>query len=168
MKKIIVVLLLSLFAATVVSAKGKTIQFSLVLTQEEAQKTAHKKYLFANKPGKKAEEILVNKDAFLTNADISAFKITKKEDARNKILPVLNILFTDQGSQKLAEITTANTKRQIAIIVDNEVYETVFILFPLVKGYTQITSWKIDTNEKAASLVKDLGFDPAFRAKPEK
>ena len=158
MKRITIAIILLLAGAIFSYATTKEIQFRLVLTEEEAKTVTNQKYEFVPKQDQKPESILIGKDVFLTNKDIQGIAILKDYLDPAKNYPLLDIAFTKEGSLKLKEVTEKNLRKQLAILVDNEILMVPYIVFPLKSGHIKIKSWKIPTNEAAKNFVKDLGF----------
>ena len=147
-----------------VSAKTKYVEFRKVLTQEEAKTDKTKtKYSFVPNRSQKPKEVFVDGDALLTSADIDRIVIIRKEQNIYQGLPIVDMIFTARGADKLSRITSDNIRRELAILVDGELFSTPFIVHPLTHGHYLLTNWKIATNQQAEQFAKDLGFTPAFK-----
>ena len=163
MKKIAIVMITLLITAYCVSpalAKGKNIQFQMILPQDS--KATGVKYKFVSKKGQSGEDLMVGKDVLFSNDDIDTIIITAKDENALSNFPLIDIRFKQEAALKLKELTTKNTKERLAIIVDKEIITAPFILFPLTRGRIQFSTWKIPTNEEAQKFVSALGFNPVF------
>ena len=158
MKKVLLVIALTVLMAAPSFAKTKEIQFKLVLSAEEAKSAANKKYKVQIREDQEPQNVHVGKEALLTNTDIASIVIRPDADKLTRKYPVLDIIFTPEGSEKLKDVTTKYLQKRIAILIDGEVLGTPYMVYPLTKGHLLLSSWKINTPEAAEKLIKDLGF----------
>ena len=163
MALIVAFLLVSIMSVTPSFAKAKSIQFSLVLSDEEAKSMANKKYSYIAHEGQGSKNIFVSKEPLLTNADIESMIVIKKEDSQRKEYPVVDFVFTKEGSEKLAKITEKYLRKSIAIIAGDQILTTPYIVYPLTKGHLMISSWRIKTDDAAKNFVTESGFTPVFK-----
>ena len=156
-------LVLTFLPATFSFAKAKTIQFRLVLSKEEAKSIPNKKYSYIAHKGQASKEVLVSKEVLLSREDIDSMVVIKKEDSRYKDFPEIDVVFTKEGSAKLAKVTEQNLRKSIAIVVDDQIFSAPYIVYPVVKGHFLISNWKVDTDEAAKNFVSGLGFTPTVK-----
>jgi len=139
-------------------AETKNIQFSLVLSEEETKTTLHKPYSFMAHKDEKPKDIFVSEEVLLSRDDIESMSVIKKEDSPSKYYPAIDIVFKKKGSDKLLAISRHHLRKNLAIIVGDQVLSTPYILYPLKKGHVLVSTWKIDTNDAAEKFIRDLGF----------
>ncbi len=163
MKKIVLAALFLFIATTFVFAKTKDLQFRAVFSEEDSKKNPSQKYSFVPNPSLPVENIFVGNEVLLSLKDVQTIEIIRKEKSYLKKYPMINILFNAQGAVKLKEATAKHLKRRLAVVVGSEVFVAPYIVYPLSMGYIQLSSWKVDTDEKAADFVKELGFEPVFK-----
>ena len=80
--------------------------------------------------------IYVSPHALLTNTDIAA--ATAEFDSQTGV-PIVRLVFTEEGGRKLEEVTTARVGRMIAIVVEGRLMSAPRIMEPISAGEAVIT-----------------------------
>lgn len=163
-----ILMVFGLLSSAAALDKAKDIQFRRVLTADEVKSVLNDKYSFVAKSGDKPKEVFVDKKVLLSSADIAKILVVKKADNPTKPVPMLDIAFTDTGAKKLEQVTTENKTKELAIVVGTELFSTPYIVYPLKKGHFLMSNWKLDTDEKAADFVKEIGFTPVYQESGKK
>jgi preprotein translocase subunit SecD len=102
--------------------------------------------------------ILLKKETVLTGALLSEAKVTLDTQFST---PHVSIAFNPEGAKRFEEITAANVKKRMAIILDNTVYSAPVIQERIAGGNAQITgSYGMD-EAKDLSIVLKAGALPA-------
>ncbi|MBI5639085.1 MAG: protein translocase subunit SecD [Nitrospirae bacterium] len=102
--------------------------------------------------------ILVKKQAALTGNLLSEAKVSL--DSRFSE-PYVSISFNTEGAKLFEEVTRANTKKRLAIILDNTIYSAPVIQEPIAGGSAQITGSFGMEEAKDLSIVLKAGALPA-------
>ncbi|MBI5076691.1 MAG: protein translocase subunit SecD [Nitrospirae bacterium] len=102
--------------------------------------------------------ILVKKDAMLTGALLSEAKVTLDTQFST---PHVSITFNPEGAKRFEEVTGANVKKRLAIILDNTVYSAPVIQEKIGGGSAQITGSYGMEEAKDLSIVLKAGALPA-------
>jgi preprotein translocase subunit SecD len=102
--------------------------------------------------------ILLKKETVLTGALLSEARVTLDTQFST---PHVSITFNPEGAKRFEEITAANVKKRLAIILDNTVYSAPVIQERIAGGNAQITgSYGMD-EAKDLSIVLKAGALPA-------
>jgi len=152
-KKIFLLIGLVLILSVYSCAQKENLQFRLVLTSQEAETTAHDKYLYKIHKDRLPEELLVAKEVLLSDS-IDKIIIWTKPDS----FPIITIKLTKRGKNKLEEITKQQLKRRIALIFENKVLIAPKIMEPIESGQIQIVTWQIKNEQEAKDFAKKLGL----------
>ena len=102
--------------------------------------------------------ILVKKDAMLTGALLSEAKVTLDTQFST---PHVSINFNPEGAKRFEEVTGANVKKRLAIVLDNTVYSAPVIQEKIAGGSAQITGSYGMEEAKDLSIVLKAGALPA-------
>ncbi|MEJ2696868.1 MAG: protein translocase subunit SecD [Candidatus Sulfobium sp.] len=102
--------------------------------------------------------ILLKKDAVLTGDSLSEAKVSL--DSRFGE-PYVSISFNAEGAKRFEEITGANVKKRLAIILDNNVYSAPVIQEKISGGSAQITGNFTMDEAKDLAIVLRAGALPA-------
>ena len=102
--------------------------------------------------------ILLKKETVLTGALLSEAKVTLDSQFST---PHVSIAFNPEGAKRFEEITAANTKKRLAIILDNTVYSAPVIQERIAGGSAQITGSFSMEEAKDLSIVLKAGALPA-------
>ncbi len=102
--------------------------------------------------------ILLKKDAVLTGDSLSEAKVSL--DSRFGE-PYVSISFNAEGAKRFEEITGANVKKRLAIILDNNVYSAPVIQEKISGGSAQITGNFSMEEAKDLAIVLRAGALPA-------
>ena len=189
MKKVVIALLSFSLVATLSYAETKSLQFRLVLSQEEAESVPHDVYSFKLNKSKPVKEVFVGKEVVLSNEDIKelyiiraqnrykqypeAYKTITKDGIKTVGVgregrkgwyesPEIRIVFTPQGAKKLEEFSKKNTQKSCAVVFDGKLLCMPMMMFPLTAGKIGIESVDIPNDEIATDMVKQLGFEPKY------
>lgn len=148
---------------TVVSpALGADIRFCRVVLESERASMAAQKYVFSPGNGQPTREVWVAQTPDLTQADIKSVAIIKREDAPAKEHPIIDIYFSPSGAEKLLKLSQDNLRREIAILVSDQIWQLPYVVYPLKQGLIRLFSKQVDTDDKAAKFVESIGFSPIF------
>jgi preprotein translocase subunit SecD len=102
--------------------------------------------------------VLLKKETVLTGALLSEARVTLDTQFST---PHVSITFNPEGAKRFEEITAANVKKRLAIILDNTVYSAPVIQERIGGGSAQITgSYGMD-EAKDLSIVLKAGALPA-------
>ena len=102
--------------------------------------------------------LLIKKEALLTGALLSEAKVTLDTQFST---PHVSIAFNPEGARRFEEVTGANVKKRLAIILDNTVYSAPVIQEKIGGGNAQISgSFGMD-EAKDLSIVLKAGALPA-------
>ena len=151
-----------LLLAGVSWAKTGNLQFRWVMTDDEAKQMAHDTYAFHARPDQKSQDFLVGKEILLTASDIESILITRQVDAKAPY-PRLDIFFNKDGAAKLKALTKDNLRKEIAIVWDDALLSAPYIIHPINTGHIMLSSWKLDTDQKAEAFVKELGLAVKYK-----
>ena len=102
--------------------------------------------------------ILLKKEAVLTGDSLSEAKVSL--DSRFGE-PYVSIAFNAEGAKRFEEITGANVKKRLAIILDNNVYSAPVIQEKIAGGSAQITGNFTMDEAKDLAIVLRAGALPA-------
>lgn len=102
--------------------------------------------------------ILVKKDAMLTGALLTEAKVTLDTQFST---PHVSITFNPEGAKRFEEVTGANVKKRLAIVLDNTVYSAPVIQERIGGGSAQITGSYGMEEAKDLSIVLKAGALPA-------
>lgn len=102
--------------------------------------------------------ILVRKEAMLTGALLSEAKVTLDNQFGT---PHVSITFNPEGAKRFDEVTGANVKKRLAIVLDNTVYSAPVIQERIGGGSAQITGSYGMEEAKDLSIVLKAGALPA-------
>jgi preprotein translocase subunit SecD len=102
--------------------------------------------------------ILVKKDAMLTGALLTEAKVTLDTQFST---PHVSITFNPEGAKRFEEVTGANVKKRLAIVLDNTVYSAPVIQERIGGGNAQITGSYGMEEAKDLSIVLKAGALPA-------
>ena len=102
--------------------------------------------------------ILLKKEAVLTGDSLSEAKVSL--DSRFGE-PYVSISFNAEGAKRFEEITGANVKKRLAIILDNNVYSAPVIQEKIAGGSAQITGNFTMDEAKDLAIVLRAGALPA-------
>ncbi|MBN1288922.1 MAG: protein translocase subunit SecD [Actinobacteria bacterium] len=75
-------------------------------------------------------------------------------------VPLVNFTLTGEGKTKFGEITTANSQKQLAIVLDYEVESAPNINEPITEGKGEITGTFTEKEAKDLSIVLNTGALP--------
>jgi len=98
--------------------------------------------------------ILVKKEAMLTGALLSDAKVTLDNQFGT---PHVSITFNPEGAKRFEEVTGANVKKRLAIILDNTVYSAPVIQEKIGGGSAQITGSYGMEEAKDLSIILKAG-----------
>ncbi len=134
-----------------------------ILTQFADKIPADSQILFEKKVNKETGAvskfpILVKKEAMLTGALLSEAKVTLDTQFST---PHVSITFNPEGAKRFEEVTGANVKKRLAIILDNTVYSAPVIQEKIGGGSAQITGNYGMEEAKDLSIVLKAGALPA-------
>ncbi|MBI5632966.1 MAG: protein translocase subunit SecD [Nitrospirae bacterium] len=102
--------------------------------------------------------ILVRKDAMLTGALLSEAKVTLDTQFST---PYVSITFNPEGAKRFEEVTGANVKKRLAIVLDDTVYSAPVIQERIGGGSAQITGSYGMEEAKDLVIVLKAGALPA-------
>jgi preprotein translocase subunit SecD len=102
--------------------------------------------------------ILLRKETMLTGALLSEAKVTLDSQFST---PHVSITFNPEGAKRFEEVTGANVKKRLAIILDNTVYSAPVIQEKIGGGSAQITGSYGMEEAKDLSIVLKAGALPA-------
>ncbi len=134
-----------------------------ILSQFADKVPADSQILFEKKVNKETGAvtkfpILVKKDAMLTGALLSEAKVTLDTQFST---PHVSITFNPEGAKRFEEVTGANVKKRLAIVLDNTVYSAPVIQEKIGGGSAQITGSYGMEEAKDLSIVLKAGALPA-------
>lgn len=98
--------------------------------------------------------LLVKKEALLTGALLSEAKVTLDTQFST---PHVSIAFNPEGAKRFEEVTAANVKKRLAIVLDNTVYSAPVIQEKIAGGNAQITGNYGMEEAKDLSIVLKAG-----------
>jgi preprotein translocase subunit SecD len=102
--------------------------------------------------------VLLKKETVLTGALLSEARVTLDTQFST---PHVSITFNPEGAKRFEEITAANVKKRLAIILDNTVYSAPVIQERIAGGNAQITGSYGMEEAKDLSIVLKAGALPA-------
>jgi len=134
-----------------------------ILSQFADKVPADSEILFEKKVNKETGAvtkfpILVRKDAMLTGALLSEAKVTLDTQFST---PHVSITFNPEGAKRFEEVTGANVKKRLAIVLDNTVYSAPVIQEKIAGGSAQITGSYGMEEAKDLSIILKAGALPA-------
>ncbi len=134
-----------------------------ILSQFADKVPADSQILFEKKVNKETGAvtkfpILVRKDAMLTGALLSEAKVNLDTQFST---PHVSITFNPEGAKRFEEVTGANVKKRLAIVLDNTVYSAPVIQEKIGGGSAQITGSYGMEEAKDLSIVLKAGALPA-------
>jgi preprotein translocase subunit SecD len=134
-----------------------------ILSQFADKVPADSQILFEKKVNKETGAvtkfpILVRKDAMLTGALLTEAKVTLDSQFST---PYVSISFNPEGAKRFEEVTGANVKKRLAIVLDNTVYSAPVIQEKIGGGNAQITGSYGMEEAKDLSIVLKAGALPA-------
>ena len=100
------------------------------------------------------QKIYLHSEVLLTNDDISKTSVEMHQIRDDEKLPQVDVYFTPEGSDKLAEIAATHMNKPIAIVLDGQV-----VSCPVIVGQTigvLVISNAFQSREKAESVAKGL------------
>jgi preprotein translocase subunit SecD len=98
--------------------------------------------------GKKQRTVYLDSVVLISSKDVEDTSVTKTGDTHE-----VSVVFTDEGSKKLKEITEQRIRKQLAIIVNGEVLSAPTIMAALSKNVTITGSY---TKAEAEDLAKKI------------
>jgi preprotein translocase subunit SecD len=104
------------------------------------------------------QPILLKKEAVLTGDMLSEARVSLTSQFSE---PYVSISFNPEGAQRFEEITGANVKKRLAIILDNTVYSAPVIQEKISGGSAQITGNFSMDEAKDLAIVLKAGALPA-------
>jgi preprotein translocase subunit SecD len=104
------------------------------------------------------QPILLKKQAVLTGDMLSEARVSLTSEFSE---PYVSISFNPEGAQRFEEITGANVKKRLAIILDNTVYSAPVIQEKISGGSAQITGSFSMEEAKDLAIVLKAGALPA-------
>ncbi|HWR59942.1 MAG TPA: protein translocase subunit SecD, partial [Thermodesulfovibrionales bacterium] len=102
--------------------------------------------------------ILLKKQALMTGQDLSDARVGLGDRSP---LPHVSITFNAAGAKQFEEITAANVKKRMAIILDGSVYSAPVIQERISGGNAQITGNFSDAEARELAIVLRAGALPA-------
>ncbi|MDP2158450.1 MAG: protein translocase subunit SecD [Nitrospirota bacterium] len=134
-----------------------------ILSQFADKVPADSQILFEKKVNKETGAvtkfpILIRKDAMLTGALLSEAKVSLDTQFGT---PHVSITFNPEGAKRFEEVTGANVKKRLAIVLDNTVYSAPVIQEKIAGGSAQITGSYGMEEAKDLSIVLKAGALPA-------
>ena len=102
--------------------------------------------------------ILLKKQAVMTGDLLSEAKVSLDTSFSE---PYVSITFNEEGARRFEEVTGANVKKRLAIILDNTVYSAPVIQEKIAGGSAQITGNFNMDEAKDLSIVLKAGALPA-------
>ncbi len=134
-----------------------------ILSQFSDKVPADSQILFEKKVNKETGAvtkfpILIRKDAMLTGALLSEAKVSLDTQFGT---PHVSITFNPEGAKRFEEVTGANVKKRLAIVLDNTVYSAPVIQEKIAGGSAQITGSYGMEEAKDLSIVLKAGALPA-------
>ena len=162
MKKIftgIMIIVVLMVSPQLVFAKAKTIQLRVAASKDEMKTVPNQKYSYVAHNGETPKDIYVSKDVVISNGDIQSMMAVSKEG-----IVVIHITLTAEGTKKLTDVTAKETRKRLAVVIDNEVLTAPMILFSIKNGQFAISHWSINTAESAKKFITDLGFTPSLQS----
>lgn len=121
-------------------------------------------YYRKDDPERAGRPVLLKKETLLTGDYLSEARV--KFDPSNG-LPYVSIKFNTKGSRIFARITEQNTGKQLAIVLDNEVYSAPVIQNKIV-GEGMITGNFTDESAKSLALILREAFPTPVKILYEK
>ncbi len=91
------------------------------------------------------ETFYLHDEVLISNADIASASATMWEQR-----PVVDLRFTEAGTQKLAKLTTENVKKRVGMLVDGTLASAPVINAPILEGRAIIDG---DFSEKEARRI---------------
>jgi preprotein translocase subunit SecD len=104
------------------------------------------------------EPILLKKQAVMTGDLLSEAKVSLDSQFSE---PYVSITFNEEGARRFEEVTGANVKKRLAIILDNTVYSAPVIQEKIAGGSAQVTGNFSMDEAKDLSIVLKAGALPA-------
>lgn len=104
------------------------------------------------------EPILLKKQAIMTGDLLSEAKVSLDSQFSE---PYVSITFNEEGARRFEEVTGANVKKRMAIILDNTVYSAPVIQEKIAGGSAQITGNFNMDDAKDLAIVLKAGALPA-------
>jgi preprotein translocase subunit SecD len=104
------------------------------------------------------EPILLKKQAVMTGDLLSEARVSLDNRFSE---PYVSITFNEEGAKRFEEVTGANVKKRLAIILDNTVYSAPVIQEKIAGGSAQITGNFSMDEAKDLSIVLKAGALPA-------
>jgi preprotein translocase subunit SecD len=104
------------------------------------------------------EPILLKKQAVMTGDLLSEAKVSLDSQYSE---PYVSITFNEEGARRFEEVTGANVKKRLAIILDNTVYSAPVIQEKIAGGSAQVTGNFSMDEAKDLSIVLKAGALPA-------
>lgn len=101
-----------------------------------------------------SQTIYLHPKVLLTSVDIRETGVEMHQIGDEEKLPQVNVFFTPEGSDKLAEIAETHMNKQIAILLDGKVVSCPWIKGPTVGGLAISNAFK--SREDAESVAKGL------------
>ncbi|MFH1359671.1 MAG: hypothetical protein ABIJ41_01370 [Candidatus Omnitrophota bacterium] len=157
MKRMIATSLLTLMVFGMSFAASGGIEFRLVVDKKDIASIPSDKLTYIPRGEKKQQEIFLSKEAFLRNADIKEIKIVSPKNSLNGH-SAFDIIFNRAGQKKLKDVTSLNIRKKMAILANNEILMTPYILMPIKSGHVYVQADALDTDKKVKDFVKELGF----------
>ena len=104
-------------------------------------------------PRSKLELRIAGGAAFITNAELQECKAVLDNPGGE---PAVGCLMTEAGAAAMARETTANVDKQLEIVIDGEVKQTVPIMMPIAQPTFYITLGAGGTAAQAEELAASL------------
>jgi preprotein translocase subunit SecD len=146
--------LITLALAAADSSTSQVFQMRLVVdkpSSETEQMTLVQKW-----QGKEEKEFLfVQKTVLLDQADLKSAIVSTNASAD---APHIDIAFTDKGAKRFAEVTRQNIGKQLAIVIDGQVYSAPRIAMEITVGRAEISGSfsEQEARDLAAKISKAL------------
>lgn len=133
-----------------VASPGSVPTITFEVRKAEQQPGNNLKEVSVKRP---SQTIYLHQEVLLTNADIRETSVEMHRLRDEEELPQINVWFTSEGSDKLAEIAETHMNKQIAILLDGKV-----VSCPWIKGQTVggLAITEFYTRGKAESVAKGL------------
>jgi len=157
MKTIVRLLSVGFLAFSTIAAEQASppvFQMRLVLDTQSAD-SEQMTLVHKSKDGDDTEPVYVQKSVLLDQTDLkSAMVTTNRLDGR----PRIQIVFTDRGKKRFAEVTRQNIGERLAIIIEGQLYSAPRIMTEIPSGTAEIAGnfSEQEARDLAAKILRAL------------
>ncbi|MFO1477892.1 MAG: hypothetical protein U1F98_14755 [Verrucomicrobiota bacterium] len=157
MKKMISVVSGCLVGLAALAADSSTAQvFQMRLVADNSSSQTERMTLVQSSPGNRQPEIFsVQKAVLLDQADLKSATVSTNTPTG---APRIDLVFTEKGAQRFAEVTRQNIGKRLAIVIDGRLYSAPYIRAEIAGGLAQIEGsfTEQEARDLAAAISKTL------------